>query len=154
MTEHKAKKTLCIGIDTATKDKFFEIFDLLSDLPVVFKIGLRMLPKLDKSDWKRLESKSIFIDAKLHDIPTQVSEAIKSYADLGANYITLHLSGGHKMLEAAAKSCPSHTRLLGVSVLTSLSDADLSEIGFKNKATESVLGLVNLGIKAGINSFV
>lgn len=147
-------RRLCVGIDSATKEDFFRIYDQLSDLPLVFKLGLRMLPKLEQSDWKKFAGKSIFVDAKLHDIPTQVSEAVKSYVDLGASFITLHLSGGRKMLEAAAKACPSTTRLLGVSVLTSLAQSDLEDIGFAQGTEASVLKLVDLGMQSGVNSFV
>lgn len=115
-----------------------------------------MLPQLEKADWKKFVGKSIFIDAKLHDIPTQVGDAVKIYRDLGASFLTLHLSGGRAMLEEAAKATQgSSLRLLGVSVLTSLSERDLGEIGFAQSLPEAqVMNLIGLGMQSGVESFV
>ncbi len=150
----RARRELAVGLDLPDRDTFFKTFHELKDLDLVFKIGLKMLPRLELSDWKTFAGKKIFVDAKLHDIPTQVADAVTAYGDLGASYITVHLSGGKKMLQEAQKSAEKYKiTLLGVSALTSLSDTDLKEIGLSDSTT-TVERLITLGLDSGLNSFV
>lgn len=145
---------LAVALDNKTKSDFLDTFQKLKEFPLVYKVGLKMLPHLERADWKLFDGKSLFVDAKLHDIPSQVADAVMAYGDKGANFLTVHLSGGRKMLEEAVKAAqPYDLRLLGVSVLTSLSEEDLSEIGFASTA-ESVERLLRLGIASGLDSFV
>jgi orotidine-5'-phosphate decarboxylase len=149
------KKEIAVGLDLPTRDDFLKIYNDLSSLDLVFKIGLKILPRLELSDWNKFAGKKIFVDAKLHDIPTQVADAVSAYGDKGATFITVHLSGGKKMLEEAQKSAAKYKiTLLGVSALTSLSDADLREIGFQNTSEKVVEGLIKLGLDSGLDSFV
>ena len=154
MNPLKASTKLAIAHDTTDREAFLESLKLLGDLPLIHKIGLKMLPRLEKNDWKLFQDKEIFIDAKLHDIPSQVSDAIRAYGEWGAKYLTVHLSGGKQMLTEAQKAAEScKIQLLGVSILTSLSDRDLIEIGFE-KTQASVEKLIKLGTQSGLNSFV
>ncbi len=154
MKSSKTLTRLAIAHDTTDRESFLKNLNLLAELPVIHKIGLKMLPRLEKNDWKLFQDKEIFIDAKLHDIPSQVSDAVKAYGELGAKYLTVHLSGGKQMLAEAQKAAQSYTlHLLGVSILTSLSDSDLLEIGFENTKV-SVEKLIKLGKSAGLNAFV
>jgi orotidine-5'-phosphate decarboxylase len=150
----KALTKLAIAHDTNDREDFLKILKLLGDLPLIHKIGLKMLPRLEKSDWKHFHDKEIFVDAKLHDIPSQVSDAVKAYGELGAKYLTVHLSGGKQMLIEAQKAAAAHNiQLLGVSILTSLSDVDLTEIGMTTTQI-SVEKLIKVGKNAGLNAFV
>jgi orotidine-5'-phosphate decarboxylase len=152
---HKVKKKLAIALDAQDKKDFINLYSKLQNLPAVFKIGLRTLPQMESPDWRLFKDKEIFVDAKLHDIPSQVGDAVKSYADMGAHYLTVHLSGGRKMLEAALKAAQGYPlQLLGVSALTSLSNEDIKEIGFQWEITQLVQQLVNLGVSAGFDAFV
>lgn len=149
------KKEIAVALDFSTRDDFFKVYNSLQSLDLVYKVGLKIFPRLELSDWKKFSGKKLFIDAKLHDIPTQVADAVAAYGDLGATYLTVHLSGGPKMLEEAQKKAQSYKiTLLGVSALTSLSDADLREIGFNDGSQHTVERLVKLGLKSGLNSFV
>lgn len=150
----KALTRLAIAHDTTDREDFLKSLKLLGDLPLIHKIGLKMLPRLEKSDWKLFHDKEIFVDAKLHDIPSQVSDAVTAYGELGAKYLTVHLSGGKQMLTEAQKTAVAHNiQLLGVSILTSLSNVDLTEIGMATTQV-SVEKLIKVGTQSGLNSFV
>ncbi len=104
----------------------------------------------------------VFADLKLHDIPNTVRGAVKGLVRGGAHMITVHIGGGRKMLEAAveaAAEAAQETRgdmplLLGVTVLTSLDDAALAEMGWRDDAAGAALSLAGLGMKAGLAGVV
>lgn len=151
----KGKREIAVALDFSNREEFLKTYESLKSLNLVFKVGLKVFPRLEKSDWKSFSGKKLFVDAKLHDIPSQVADAVAAYGDLGARYLTVHLSGGPKMLEEAQKRAAKYKiTLLGVSALTSLSDADLREIGFNDGSQNTVERLVKLGLKSGLNSFV
>lgn len=102
----------------------------------------------------------VFIDLKLYDIPHQVRGAIGSLVAIGADMLTMHASGGIEMMEAAqqavdeaAGACQAPITL-GVTVLTSMDDATLREIGVDRRSAEQVALLANLAKKAGISGVV
>ncbi|MEP6956007.1 MAG: orotidine-5'-phosphate decarboxylase [Chthoniobacterales bacterium] len=96
----------------------------------------------------------IFLDLKLHDIPNTVAKAVAAAAALGVGMLTLHLSGGRRMIEAAVASCPPELLLLGVTVLTSSDDATLRETGVADTIHEQTLRLAELGAAAGIRGLI
>lgn len=150
---------LVVALDLLSREEIFAWSDKLAALPVILKIGLRNLPQLEKGDLARLKDKGfqIFIDTKLHDIPTQVGASVTTWADLGADYLTLHLSGGRRMLEAAVdaqQKSGTKLELFGVSVLTSMSTQDIAELGISVEPAEQVRRLVSLGLDSGMRSFV
>ncbi len=130
-------------------------------LPTV-KIGLEMYYKYGPSFLNKIYntfSVDIFLDLKLHDIPNTVSKSIKSLKNLPIKYLTIHLSGGEKMISSAlseAKISLPGTKLLGVSFLTSLGEGDLLEI-FGIEATKikpAFERLFNLALKTKIDGVV
>jgi orotidine-5'-phosphate decarboxylase len=149
---------LALALDVATVAELESWRDRMAGLPLVFKVGLRVLPLLGDRDLRGLREAGfgIFIDAKLHDIPSQVRGAVETWAARDVDYLTLHLSGGRKMLEEAVAGARANPRLrlLGVSVLTSLSGADLSSLGFTPDPSEQVRRLAKLGLESGLPSFV
>ncbi|HNT89483.1 MAG TPA: orotidine-5'-phosphate decarboxylase, partial [Candidatus Hydrogenedentes bacterium] len=98
----------------------------------------------------------VFLDLKFHDIPNTVAHAAKAAADLGAGLCTLHASGGRKMIEAARKAVEeTSTRLLAVTVLTSLTDAMLEEeLGVPGTAAETVARWAKSAVEAGAHGIV
>jgi orotidine-5'-phosphate decarboxylase len=101
--------------------------------------------------------RKVFLDLKFHDIPNTVAAAVREAAKLGISMLTVHASGGSKMLKAAADAAaqsPSKPTVLAVTVLTSLSDADLSEIGFRSNVITQVITLGSLARKAGCGGLV
>ena len=99
----------------------------------------------------------IFLDLKLHDIPNTVAGAVREVARLGVAMLTLHTSGGRAMLEAAVAATAAADRrplLLGVTVLTSLDEADLAATGVAASPDEQTLGLARLAMVAGLDGVV
>ena len=100
----------------------------------------------------------IFLDLKLHDIPVTVYKTVKTLMDLDIAIINVHSSGGKDMLEAAAKarneSDNKSVKLIAVTVLTSLDDKDIKEIGYKEKSEDLVLRLASLAKESGLDGIV
>jgi orotidine-5'-phosphate decarboxylase len=93
--------------------------------------------------------KRIFLDLKLHDIPNTVAHAVKSAAELGVHMLTVHASGGAAMLRAATEAAADRVNILGVTVLTSLNDEDMQEIGISGRVADQVVRMASLARSAG-----
>lgn len=99
----------------------------------------------------------VFLDLKFHDIPNTVAGAVRAAADLGAFMLTLHAGGGPAMLAAAVKAAgdrPDRPKLVGVTVLTSLDDADLARVGQQPPAADQVVRLARLCQDSGLDGVV
>src|SRR3954470_18573497 len=112
-----------------------------------FKIGLQLYtaagPEIVRS--VTATGAKIFLDLKLHDIPNTVSKAVAAAGELGVSMLTLHLSGGARMIEAAVAAARSDLLLLGVTVLTSSDDVTLRETGVSGAVEEQTVRLARLG---------
>ena len=122
------------------------------------KVGSQLFTSSGPKFIKDLKSLGfdIFLDLKFHDIPNTVYEAIKSAADLGVWMINVHASGGREMLEASKKAIESFDEpplLIAVTVLTSLSEENLNEIGLKD-LSKQVLTLAELSNECELNGVV
>ena len=95
----------------------------------------------------------IFLDLKLHDIAHTVAGATRAIAHLQPKFLTVHASGGSAMIAAAVQVVPE-TAVTAVTILTSLSDGDLFEIGFANPALESAVALAKMSVLAGARAIV
>jgi len=95
----------------------------------------------------------LFLDLKLHDIPNTVGQAAAAVANLQPRFLTVHASGGQAMITAAAKEL-SLTQVTAVTILTSLGEPDLIEIGYRSNALDSAVALAKLAIAAGAKAIV
>lgn len=95
----------------------------------------------------------VFLDLKLHDIPNTVAGATRSVARLRPAFLTVHAAGGSAMIKAAVESAP-HTQIAAVTVLTSLSSADLDAIGLAGPPSDAVRRLAALSVAAGATALV
>ncbi len=99
-----------------------------------------------------------FLDVKLHDIPNTVAGAVSSILPLGPHLVTIHTSGGPAMMEAAARAASKggadRPKLIGVTVLTSLDDADLKAVGVTRSSTDQVVALAKLAKDCGLDGAV
>lgn len=123
-----------------------------------FKIGAQLFTRCGPDMVREVQGlgKRVFLDLKYHDIPNTVAHAAKAAADLGAGLMTLHASGGRAMIEAARNAVEgSDTRILAVTVLTSISDAVLrKEVGMPESAEDAVRRLAVQAVQAGAHGVV
>jgi orotidine-5'-phosphate decarboxylase len=96
----------------------------------------------------------IFLDLKLHDIPNTVGKAMQALAALEPAIITVHASGGRAMMEDAKAAAPLGTKVVGVTMLTSLDESDIEAVGFRGNAHEQVERLTDLAREAGLDGVV
>ena len=96
----------------------------------------------------------IFLDLKLHDIPNTVAKAVEALAPIAPAVLTVHAAGGHAMLEAAKAAALPQTRIVGVTVLTSLDESDLAEAGVAGSPSDQVRRLAELAQSSGVDGIV
>ncbi|MBK7661330.1 MAG: orotidine-5'-phosphate decarboxylase [Betaproteobacteria bacterium] len=99
----------------------------------------------------------VFLDLKFHDIPNTVAAACKAAARLGVWMMNVHASGGAAMMQAAREAVPAGAKaplLIGVTVLTSLKDAELAAIGWSGSAADNVMRLARLAHASGLDGVV
>ena len=96
----------------------------------------------------------IFLDLKLHDIPNTVKKAVEAIAPLAPAILTVHAAGGRAMMAAAKAAAPPHTRVVGVTVLTSLDKDDLASVGVRSAPARQVQRLAGLAREAGLDGIV
>ncbi len=96
---------------------------------------------------------ALFLDLKLHDIPNTVAGAAGALADVAPAYLTVHASGGRRMIEAAARAAP-RSRIAAVTVLTSLGADDLAAVGLSGPPREAAVRLASLAVDAGAQAIV
>lgn len=144
------------ALDVDTLDEAKHLLEVLKPAGI-FKVGLQAWLRMGRelTDILRQNGKELFLDLKFKDIPNTVAAAVRAVLPLEPRFLTIHLSGGGDMVRAAAEAAAdSHTVVLGVTVLTSLSDADLEEMGGGMNARDTVLRLCELGLKNGISAMV
>lgn len=155
---------LIISIDVDTKKEVINLCKKISGSVTTLKIGLELLYSTGLSiiDTVKSFGYRVMLDSKLLDIPNTVSGAARAIARLGVSAVTIHSTGGKQMLVSAARTIKEEAKLesrirpllFGVTVLTSLDDKDLKEIGFKEDFSRSVLNLSKIAIESGMDGIV
>ncbi len=153
------KERLIVALDVPTAVDAQEIVYELGDSVSFYKVGLQLFTAEGPKIVCELvnSGRKVFLDLKLHDIPNTVAGAVKSAAELGVTMLTVHASGGSKMLAAAAEAARQAPRplvILGVTVLTSLGEEDLRESGVQSTIPDQVLRLAMLAKSAGCGGIV
>ena len=150
------KKKIFVACDKTNISKIKEIIKGTknSKLKIGYKFGLEFLnSKYGRNFISNLKNKIVFADLKLHDIPNTCVSAIKAIQDLKINYLTIHISSGLQAL-LAAKKVSGKIKLIGVTILTSLDDKSLKEIGFNKNVKELVYHQAKLANKAKLDAIV
>jgi len=150
------KSKIFIACDTTNISKIKNIIKKTKNpkLKIGYKFGLEFLnSKNGRNFISQLEKKIIFADLKLHDIPNTCVSAIKAMKDLKVDYLTIHISSGLKALKAS-KKIAGKTKLIGVTILTSLDNKSLKEIGFNNNVKKIVYQQAKLANKAKLDAIV
>jgi orotidine-5'-phosphate decarboxylase len=151
-----SKAPIVLAVDTPQLETAIEWVKATQDSVSVFKLGLEFFLTFGSDGVKAIKDvtdSDIFLDLKLHDIPHTVSGATKAIAHLAPKFLTVHASGGSAMVAAAVQAAPK-THITGVTILTSLSEDDVSEIGYGSNALTSAVGLAQLATKAGAGAIV
>jgi orotidine-5'-phosphate decarboxylase len=153
------KDRLIIALDVSHASEARKIVSEIGDAASTYKVGKQLFTAEGPQVVRDLvaSGRKVFLDLKFHDIPNTVAGAVKSAAQLNVSMLTVHASGGSKMLRAAADASAqssSKPLILAVTVLTSLSDADLQELGLPVGVADQVLRLAGIARNAGIGGIV
>ena len=147
------------AIDTSDVDKAVLLIDQISPFVGGIKLGLEFFTSCGLIGLERVKKFQlpIFIDLKLYDIPNTVKQALSNILEFEPAYTTLHLSGGSEMLLRCVevkKNLNSKTKLIGVTMLTSFDDANITEVGIEKSVKENVHELTKLAINCNIDGIV
>jgi orotidine-5'-phosphate decarboxylase len=152
-----AKDRIIVPLDVPTAPAAQELVRKIGGAVGYFKIGTQLFTSAGPAIVREvLDSGSkVFLDLKYHDIPNTVQRAVESACKLGVQMLTIHLSGGRTMCQAAvAGRGKTDVQILGVTVLTSLTESELNEVGFRGSVQEEVLLLAELAKQVGITGLV
>jgi len=150
------KAPIILAVDTSDLGTAIKWIEATKDYISVYKLGLEFYLNFGSTGIAQVIDQTgveIFLDLKLHDIPHTVAAAAKAVAHLNPKFLTIHASGGIAMVTAAAQALPA-VSITAVTVLTSLSEEDLFQIGFANPALESAVALAKMSVSAGARAIV
>jgi orotidine-5'-phosphate decarboxylase len=152
----RMRERLIVALDVPSTVEAQKLVARIGDAAGIYKVGLQLFTAEGPGIVRDLVSSSrrVFLDLKLHDIPTTVALAVKSAAELRVDMLTIHASGGAAMLRAAAEAAAGRLNLLAVTVLTSLNDEDIQEIGVSGRVSDQVLRMAALAQSAGCQGIV
>jgi len=147
---------IILALDTKELETAKSWIEATNESIGIYKIGLEFYLKFGADGLRRLADAGdfkIFLDLKLHDIPNTVSAAVSSVVDLAPKFLTIHASGGAAMIKAASDAAPN-VSITAVTILTSLSDSDLVDIGYAKNTKSSAASLAKLASENGARSIV
>ena len=150
------KSPIILALDTKNLETAKTWIEATNGSIDIYKVGLEFYLKFGAQGLKELGNAgdfSIFLDLKLHDIPNTVAAAVSSVVDLAPKFLTIHSSGGTAMIRAASDAAKDIS-ITAVTILTSLSDADLLEIGFSDSSNPAAINLAKLATRNGARSIV
>ena len=146
------------ALDTKDLGLASELCVSLSEAGCGIKLGLEFFnshgPQGVQTILENRVRPSVFLDLKYHDIPNTVAGAIESATSLDVAFLNVHATGGAEMMRAAKGACRKSTKLLAVTVLTSLNDSALEEVGQATPAADQVLRLATLTHASGLDGVV
>lgn len=152
---------LIVALDVNTRDEAVAKVKAIGESVDFYKIGLELFTAEGPDVVKAVKDlgKRVFLDLKFHDIPRTVERAVKSGAKLGVDLMTIHSVGGKAMIQAAAQAAAefgaSAPKILAVTVLTSLDQTDLEDVGIKGRTpAEQVEAMARFAIENGANGLV
>lgn len=150
---------IIVALDVPTAAAAHTVVKEIGDAVSFYKVGLELFLAEGPSvlELLREEGKRIFLDLKFHDIPRTVEHAVQSVLKYRPDLLTIHASGGQAMISGAAKAIQeagADSRLLAVTVLTSLNQDDLVQMGVVRPVAEQVVSLGKLAVEAGANGLV
>lgn len=159
-----ADSRIITALDVHSLADMKKLVETLGDSISFYKVGMELFYSAgpDAVRYLKDQGKQVFLDLKLHDIPNTVGQSIRALTRLGADFMTIHGTGGRAMMNAAAEAVRdeaaklgiSRPRLLAVTVLTSIDEEAWKEIGGAHSIAESVQNLAKLARESGIDGTV
>ena len=149
------KRFIFCALDFTDLKKTLDFTEIIKNNVGGIKLGLEFFSKNGPQGVEKMKKFGlpIFLDLKLHDIPNTVKRSLKNVLSLEPDFLTVHLSGGYRMIEVL-QDIKKQTKIIGVSLLTSLDNEDLKNMGISLKSNEFVEHLVKIGVNAGIDGIV
>ena len=146
---------LIIALDFPSARRALELVDALGASADRYKVGLELYTREGPAivHALRKREKSVFLDLKLHDVPATVAAAVTAARALEVDFLTVHASGGPSMLSAASEAAQGEIRLLGVTVMTSLSAPEIGSVWGRASLSlrREVLRLASAAAGAGLD---
>jgi len=155
----KPRQRVIVALDVTGEDELVRLVRLLSSRVGMFKIGKELFTSLGPRAVSLVRERGgeVFLDLKYHDIPNTVAGAVRAAANLGVSMLTIHASGGSKMIRAAAEAAEEAQdppAIIAVTLLTSLGQADVDDLGFGGSPQDVVMRLAALSLAAGADGLV
>jgi orotidine-5'-phosphate decarboxylase len=158
------RNPIIVALDVPTPERARELAGQLAGAVGAFKIGKELFTAAGPDIVRRIRATgaAVFLDLKFHDIPNTVASAVRAAVRLDVQMLTIHTSGGSAMMRAAEEAAQNEAAklgtapplVLGVTVLTSMDDAALAELGIAATAAEQVARLARLAVAAGVRGLV
>ena len=147
------------AIDKADLQAALKLCESIAPLGIGIKLGLEFFNALGAQAVKEIQDKfpevPVFLDLKYHDIPNTVAGAVRAVTQqVKPAYLNLHAAGGRDMMIAAKAACPDETKLLAVTILTSLDEKSITEVGYKDNLPDRVLQMAQLTQECGLDGVV
>lgn len=145
-----------VALDTPDLDQAIAVAEAVRGHAGGLKLGLEFFSAQGPQGIRRISEIGlpIFLDLKLHDIPNTVAKAVDALAPLQPAILTVHAAGGHEMLGAAKRAAPRATKVVAVTLLTSLDAGDLADLGIDRSPAEQVARFAWIARDAGIDGIV
>jgi orotidine-5'-phosphate decarboxylase len=145
-----------VALDTPELGRALEIAEAVRDHAGGLKLGLEFFSAQGPEGVRRLGEFGlpIFLDLKLHDIPNTVANAVEALSPLNPAIVTVHAAGGHEMLLAAKRAALPSTKIVAVTLLTSLDAGDLADLGIDRSAGEQVARFAWVARQSGVDGIV
>jgi orotidine-5'-phosphate decarboxylase len=149
-------KPIFVAIDTPDLSRARDLASAVREHAGGLKLGLEFFARQGPEGVGSIAELGlpVFLDLKLHDIPNTVAKAVESLAPLAPAILTVHAAGGREMLRAAKEAAPSGTKVVAVTMLTSLDASDLVDLGVHRSPDEQVVQLAALARDAGVDGIV
>jgi orotidine-5'-phosphate decarboxylase len=149
-------KPIFVAIDTPDLNGAKQIAEAVRDHAGGLKLGLEFFAANGPEGIRQMGALGlpIFLDLKLHDIPNTVAKAVEALAPLRPAILTVHAAGGREMLRAAKAACPAETKVVAVTLLTSLDTGDLDDLGIRRSPADQVTHFAWIARDSGVDGIV
>lgn len=155
---------IIIALDFSSLEEVERIIQATRDYVDIYKVGSEFFTSFGPKACEavRKKGKEIFLDLKYHDIPNTVAKSCREAAKMGIKFLSLHSLGGSEMIKEAVEAAKDEactlslekTKILAVTILTSMEERDLSPLGITLSISEEILSLANIASQAGVDGLI